>query len=218
MVLETKFLIFAGLIAYGAFAKWQAKKKAEAAARASGARPTQAARPSLPGQASGPDVPVPADPPKAQTGKDLLSQLAKELGLEIPSPPPPRPVSKPTPRPAETRGENPRVQTPAPAGKPKPAPGRPAKGQTVSDRHDAESQRGEHSHSVRTVDRSGGENAPRRLPAYLTSNAPVTLAPDAPSLSELARESLMDPESIRRAFILKTILDKPLSLQPHRPG
>jgi hypothetical protein len=218
MVLETKFLIFAGLIAYGAFTKWQAKKKAEAAARASGARPTQAARPSQPGQASGPAVPAPADPPKAQTGKDLLSQLAKELGLEIPDPPPPGPVSKPTPRPAETRGENPRVQTPAPSAKPKPAPGRPAKGQTVLDRHAAESQRGEHSHTVRTVDRTGGENAPRRLPGSVPGNMPVTLGAEARSLPELARESLMDPESIRRAFILKTILDKPLSLQPHRPG
>ncbi|MEO7425409.1 MAG: hypothetical protein ABI036_09495 [Fibrobacteria bacterium] len=215
MVLETKFLIFAAVIAYGAFSKWQAKKKAEAAARDSGARPTQAVRPTFPGQASGQGLPVPANTPKAQTGKDLLSQLAKELGLEIPAPAPPRPAPRP---PAEIRGENSRVQTPAPSAKPKPAPGRPAKGQTVLDRHDAEAQRGEHSHSVRTVDRSGGENAPRRLPAYLTSNAPVTLAPDAPSFSELARESLMDPESIRRAFILKTILDKPLSLQPHRPG
>ena len=124
----------------------------------------------------------------AEAGKDLLSQLAKELGLEIPAPPQRKP--------------------PAAAAK---APA-PSKATTLEKR--SESKRIVQTHTARPVSREGGENAPRRAPG----NTPVTQAAEGLSVSELARESLGDAASIRRAFILKTILDKPLSLQPRRPG
>lgn len=58
-----------------------------------------------------------------------------------------------------------------------------------------------------------GTEAPRSI-----GSTSVTQEPEAETASSLARQSLMDPESVRRAYILKTIFDKPLALQPRRPG
>ncbi len=66
----------------------------------------------------------------------------------------------------------------------------------------------------RAEELEGGDNAPRPIPG----NTPVTLEEELSSPTALAREWLADAESLRRAVILKTILDKPLSLQARLPG
>ncbi|HKP96485.1 MAG TPA: hypothetical protein VJ385_12075 [Fibrobacteria bacterium] len=140
----------------------------------------------------------------AELGKDLLSQLARELGLEIPPSPQRKPA--PGPRPAQPAPKAPAAGIPAPAAPPAPR-------KTLAERLDA-AKRTSTAHASRPHYRDGGESAPRRA----SSNVPVTEEPMIRSVSDLARESLADAESIRRAFILKTILDKPLSLQPRFPG
>jgi hypothetical protein len=159
-----------------------------------------------------------AETRKPQSTGDLLTQLAKELGLQLPIPT----TGTPTPEP------EPRSAPPAPKPAPKPiqpaqksatqsAAARPtATAQRVADaakRPERQASRNLSSESSRTI-REGGESAPRRAP----SNVPVTQAAPVRAAYDPALEGLRDPEALRRAFILKTILDKPLSMQPRRPG
>ncbi len=135
-------------------------------------------------------------------GKDLLGQLARELGLKLPeSDAPPRPI--PTPRPA-----------PAPA----PAEGKPAYGQAAHstrakpEAYTAERERPQSLRDLLSAQKAAssteGENAPRRVP-HAKPLEPVS----QPAAPMLRAGELSDPESLRRAFILKTILDKPVSQQ-----
>ncbi|MDQ3000815.1 MAG: hypothetical protein M3Y08_06100 [Fibrobacterota bacterium] len=154
----------------------------------------------------------------AELGKDLLSQLAKELGLEIPGPEQRRPAPRPSPQPPTS------IQTTRPAPNPKGTP----VARTATVRPTAQAQKAINQAQRMASDaardsrislarghHTGGENVPRRETQNLPSNeasAPMAAA------SSVARESLFDGESIRRAIILNTILEKPLSLKPRRPG
>jgi hypothetical protein len=137
----------------------------------------------------------------AELGKDLLSQLAKELGLEIPTGP--KPAPRPVPPPAR-----PLPAAPAPAAKPKASAIQAA-------RETAASAKMARARETARPGLDAGENTPRRAPGYL---AVTPAAPMAARVSATARASLMDLKSLRNAFILKTILDKPLSLKPRVPG
>ena len=156
----------------------------------------------------------------AELGKDLLSQLAKELGLEIPGPDQRRPAPAPRPSPQPPAP----IQTTRPAPNPKGIP----VARTVTVRPTAQAQKAINQAQRMASDaardsrialarghHTGGENAPRRE----TKNAPA-MEPSAPmaAASSVARESLFDVISIRRAIILNTILEKPLSLKPRRPS
>ncbi|MDB5048333.1 MAG: hypothetical protein JWO30_1404 [Fibrobacteres bacterium] len=136
----------------------------------------------------------------ADLGKDLLSQLARELGLEIPSAPQRKPASAPAarPQPAQPVGQKTKADTARPTSQATTLSKRVAEKGAVKTDADG------------PTDRYRNESVPREAPG----NTPVTAEPMARSLSDLTRESLGDAESIRRAFILKTILDKPISLQP----
>src|SRR5690606_3541698 len=118
----------------------------------------------------------------AQLGKDLLSQIAKELGLDLPQSPTPRPVPKPAMPTPESQG----------AKKPVPHAVMPSA-----------------AHSQRRTSPPEWETSSRR-----TRSAPPMESAVSASTGSLARESMLDAESIRRAIVLKTILDKPLSLKP----
>ncbi len=141
-----------------------------------------------------------------ELGKDLLSQLAKELGLEIPTGTTPAP--RPVPAPAKPQPARPLPAAQAPATKVKASA-------TMAARQSAASAKvalGRESGRTRL---DAGEDTPRRAQGYLA----VTPAPPmAVRVSATARASLMDLKSLRNAFILKTILDKPLSLSPREPG
>lgn len=156
-----------------------------------------------------------------ELGKDILSQLAKELGLEIPTSP------KPAPRPAPAP-PRPQPAAPAPSAKSKAS----AIGGKVSaieakqssaermakakGRHTEISRRSSEDYPDRKR-QDAGESTPRRPPGYLAVTPSAPMAPRA-SASATARASLMDVKSLRNAFILKTILDKPLSLKPRGPA
>lgn len=137
----------------------------------------------------------PAQDPGAkakEAGRDLLGQLARELGLELPEPAKPVPPARPAPasRPAP-------AARPVSGSKPNPAQSRPGSVGPIATRQAAGREREEE-----------GSAPPK----------PVPLAPPEPVRPEvqpLALE-LSNAESLRKAFILKTVLDKPLSLQPRR--
>jgi hypothetical protein len=137
----------------------------------------------------------------AELGKDLLSQLAKELGLEIPTGP--KPAPRPVPAPAR-----PQPTAQAPAAKVKASTAMAARQSAAT----AKMAQGRESGRTRL---EAGENTPRRPQGYL---AVTPSAPMAIRVSDAARASLMDLKSLRNAFILNTILDKPLSLKPREPG
>ena len=137
----------------------------------------------------------------AELGKDLLSQLAKELGLEIPTGP--KPAPRPVPAPARPL---PAAQTPA---------AKPKASAIQAARESAASVKMARARETARPRPEAGEDTPRRAPGYL---AVTPAAPMAARVSATARASLMDLKSLRNAFILKTILDKPLSLMPRVPG
>jgi hypothetical protein len=139
----------------------------------------------------------------AELGKDLLSQLAKELGLEIPTGPKPAP----RPIPAAARPQT-AAQAPAAAAKVKASATMAAKQSAAT----AKMALGRESGRTRL---DAGEDTPRRAQGYLAVTPAV---PMAARVSATARASLMDIKSLRNAFILKTILDKPVSINPRVPG
>jgi hypothetical protein len=131
-----------------------------------------------------------------EVGKDILGQLAKELGLELPQ-------NKPAPRPQ-----------PARAAAPKPAPAaarKPARGGEVRSEGERPASLKDLLAAQKAAASKEGEGAPRRAPYNEPIPAPLRQA--APLIRP---EDLRDPEALRRAFVLKTILDKPLSLQGRR--
>ena len=64
--------------------------------------------------------------------------------------------------------------------------------------------------SARKTEAREEEGSPTLAPAPWERPEPVRAAPAAPGLG------LDDPEALRKAFILKTVLDKPLALRPRR--
>ncbi|MDB5106044.1 MAG: hypothetical protein JWP91_3733 [Fibrobacteres bacterium] len=154
----------------------------------------------------------------AEVGKDLLSQLAKELGLEIPtgSTPKPRPVPRPQPAPSAppaNKTSKPYVdQTKAD----REAALRARTAMRETERHTEISRRAAKDAQSRAARQDAGETTPRRDPRSIGATQDPKAA--SASVPGTARASLMDVKSLRNALILKTILDKPLSLQPRRPG
>ncbi len=133
-----------------------------------------------------------------EIGKDILSQLAKELGLELPERPQPKPVPRPVviPAPAET------VRTAY----------APRKNRVLSEDDD-------HARTVAdSVPGTDLTSAPGIAAVESANAAAYATREGRTSMLTGIRADLFEPESLRQAFILKTILDKPLSLQPHSPG
>ncbi|MEO6097913.1 MAG: hypothetical protein ABIW76_20540 [Fibrobacteria bacterium] len=179
-------------------------------------------------EGSGPAArkPSPAAGKAADLGKDLLSQLARELGLDLPTgnrPAPRAPQPSPRPQPAGSTAPSARTVHPAKAAAVKASATQAAREAAASarmalerdkDRHTEISRRAAMDAQARAARDQSGENAPRRDPRNFSATpAP---APAMRSASATARANLMDVKSLRNAFILKTILDKPLSLNPLR--
>lgn len=148
----------------------------------------------------GPLIPAKAKEKAAETGKDLLAKLAKELGLELP-PPQPRPAPKPAPAPTQKTPDKPAAQK-APAAR------APRTGDGPAHAHVPKSH-GLSSDEVRVRATEASRSAAR--PASIASVAPVA-APIAKPL--ISASEIADGEAMRKAFVLKTILDKPRSLKP----
>jgi hypothetical protein len=201
MKTEIVLLIIAFQVVRSILARRKAKKAAEASrnppAPQAGGMP-EAAR--APAEAKA----KPAEPPR-----DLLSELAKQLGLELPGQER-KPAPAPQPRPV-ARPQSPQPKPAAPAGT---QISRPASQQTSLDRHAESAKRMVKAHPARPKGLDLDETETHRA----IGSTPVTEEPEVRSIASLARENLADIESIRRAFILKTIFDKPLSMQPRRPG
>ena len=134
-----------------------------------------------------------------EIGKDILSQLAKELGLELPERPQPKPVPRPVaiPAPIETA----RVAFAL------------RKNRVISEDDD-------HDRTVADSTPGADLTSAPGIAAVESANAAAYVTRDAGRVTFLSalRADLFDSESLRRAFILKTILDKPLSLQPRSPS
>jgi hypothetical protein len=128
-----------------------------------------------------------------EAGKDLLGQLARELGLELPPTPKPAPASRPAP---PSRPSAPPRS--APASRPYAPEARAATAGPIAKRKTAEREE------------EGSPSLARETPAPQAATEPVRGA-----TSVLALE-LGDADALRKAFILKTILDKPMSLRPRR--
>lgn len=135
-----------------------------------------------------PLIPAKAKERTAETGKDLLAKLAKELGLELPQP---RPVPKPAPAP----------KTPAKPGLLKTPPSKAPAHATRGHVHSFDDAR------VRAVEASRAQARPASIPSVAPASAPVA----KPLISNF---EIGDVESMRKAFVLKTLLDKPLALKP----
>lgn len=139
-----------------------------------------------------PAIPSKAKEKAAEVGKDLLNQLAKELGLELPQ--------QGRPAPAQPQAPKPSGPQPVPAS----APSRTIPAATAG---------------LASPDEIRNRNleADRARPGTLYSHrAPQSALPSGkvPTLIPgLAAGDLTDPESLRRAFILKTVLDRPVSMK-----
>lgn len=158
-----------------------------------------------------------------ELGKDLLSQLAKELGLEIP--PDRKPAPRPSPAPAR-----PQPAAPSPTAKSKgsaidgKASAIDGKTSAIEAKESASDRMAKAKRRPMEISRrssedyperkrqDAGENTPRRTPGY-QSTVPAAPMAVRVTASDTARASLMNVKSLRNAFILKTILDKPLSLK-----
>lgn len=156
------------------------------------ARPPEAQRhvPSDRGEEKPPAVPNKAKEKAAEVGKDILSQLAKELGLELP---------KPQPRPA-----------------PKPAPAQPPQGKPSLPKPPA------HAHVPKSQGISSDEVRARAAEANRSQArpSPASVAPVAAPIAQplISASEIASAQAMRKAFVLKTLLDKPLSRKPRRPG
>jgi hypothetical protein len=134
------------------------------------------------GEARGSEAPVPELP---SFGRDILDQLARDLGLRLPKPsaPPPAPASASTASASSARGEISRVN-PVVATR---APGREAQPRTAA--------------TGMTAAKSGRSEVTR-------SRTGIGASP--------LRDSLLGKDRLREAFVLKEILDLPLSRRARR--
>ncbi len=139
----------------------------------------------------------------AEAGKDLLTQLARELGLNIPQRPQPNPVPRPVPNPTPNPVQPAPLSADAQLRNKRATAGYDDQGRTVAD-----SAPGKDMTSAPGIAAVESANAA----AYVTRD------PLRPTAMTAIRADLFDPESLRRAFILKTILDQPLSLRTQSKG
>lgn len=206
-------LLIALQVVAGLMAKRKAKQKAaearEGGADARAGRKPQA-RPAVMREEEseeGDEESAPAGYGKAESAKDIMSQLARELGLEIPGLPQ-RPQKPRTPHPARNSNRKPEASV----SKPGPAAARPVEpAKRVPDAAKRPAERPKYWDDA--------SSAARKAAAKMVAeHAHAMEAPAPRSTTDIAMEGLGDAESIRRAFILKTILDKPLALQPRIPG
>ncbi len=157
-------------------------------------------------------------------GRDILDQLARDLGLKVPRPQAPAPESAPRPpaphsSPKTSRGsQTPRPSHPSrgvPREVPPPTPVRREERRTVSFPERP---------AVRT-ERVVKERVPERVrPASVPGVSVPPAAVSVVSVTEQApqgalkhRIDLKDPARLREAFILKEILDVPVARRPQRP-
>jgi hypothetical protein len=134
-----------------------------------------------------------------EVGKDLLGQLARELGLELPPAPKPSPSARPGPSASPGR--------PAPVSRNASAPAkvRPTAAQYRSSTPVPGGPAAARKTAVREEE---GSDSPVPAPAPGAHLEPVRSAASPTPVLDLG-----DPEALRKAFILKTILDKPHALR-----
>ena len=165
-------------------------------------------------------------------GKDILGQLAKELGLELPQQQAPRPALRPQPAPAaqaqaaKAKAKAARAQE---SSTPRASAGRMAHDENVREADARAARRAQSEHSSgeeggrslkdllaaqKAAASREGENAPRRAKSDF-DDAPVGARVAGPMIR---REEIIDPAAMRRAFVLQTILEKPLSLRRSEGG
>ncbi len=119
----------------------------------------------------------------APSARDLLSQLARDMGFKIPDP---RPQAKP-------QAAKPSRTSPPPESQ---------RSSAVTDPSD-----GFLSNTQATFAAASADGQAQKNPII-----------SSPSVASRLAAEFADPEALRKAFILKTILDKPLSMQPRVPG
>ena len=176
------------------------RKRPDASGGATPARAPEAQR-NIPGdrdEAPKPKAPAAADRARekaSEMGRDILTQLAKELGLELPKPgrqPPKPPAATPAPAPGG-RIPSRTASQPLPSSRP------------VSAGPDAARARAAEEARARSLQATRGSAA--------SAQRNIVAAAPAPALSPLSAD-LAHPEALRKAFILKTILDRPVSMRP----
>jgi hypothetical protein len=121
----------------------------------------------------------------AETARDFLTQIAKDLGLELPPTTPGKPAPKP------------------PAPKPAPASPPPRPSYHVPSPDEAR---------IRATEAARAKTT-QRIGEIQPYDAPAGERVAGIKASELA-----SPEALQKAFILKTILDKPLARRPRTRG
>ena len=150
-------------------------------------------------------------------GKDLLTQLARELGLSLPERPQPRPAPRPgSPTPAAPRpkpASDVAVATATAAYRP--VPSQPAKPAVPVRNPRVASPDDDHARTVADSLPSADLTSAPGIAAVESANAAAYQAREGrrPPAFSAIRAELFEPDSLRRAFILQTILDKPLSLR-----
>ena len=135
---------------------------------------------------------------------DILSELARQLGLELPEP------SKPS-------SAKPSSAKPSSA-KPSRTEASPSAQAPVRPRPRLESDDGEHigTHADLIAARKASRIADQRPSAAAPPAPPPPVAPEPARPAASLAADFADPEALRKAFILKTVLDKPLALRPRR--
>ena len=146
-----------------------------------------------------------------ESTQSLFSQLAKELGLEFP---PEAPSSQPKPT-ASQRSRS--VETPSRAvvKDTVAVPAAAARGVYTSQSKTAVSNEDWNERIVADSDSGKDMTSAPGIARVESANAAAYFSRDKQTAIDMAtiRADFLDGESLRRAFILKTILEKPLSLR-----
>ncbi len=148
-----------------------------------------------------------------ESTQSLFSQLAKELGLEFP---PEAPSSQPKPT-ASQRSRS--VETPSRAVVKDTVavavPAAAARGVYTSQSKTAVSNEDWNERIVADSDSGKDMTSAPGIARVESANAAAYFSRDKQTAIDMAtiRADFLDGESLRRAFILKTILEKPLSLR-----
>lgn len=153
-----------------------------------------------------------AGPEAGRRSGNILEQLARELGLELPVP------QRPAPRKDSRPGTAGRI--PAESARSQAAGRIPAEsaGSHADGRARAETPEtsGAYASAVEPVRRDIVSEPDPFAAASVRSRRPVPAPAAGPLRSRplVGRDDLSDPMALRKAFILKTILDEPVSLRP----
>lgn len=153
-------------------------------------------------------------------GRDILDQIARDLGLKLPKPSSPESPPRPANSDNSTRPATPaNSERPAKVGRPAPvivarreAP-RPMPESSV-ERRAAERRSAENRQAEAAYATPAAEAARSASPAKDPRRSPVTgVAParKTPTSTPVARVDLRDPAKLREAFVLKEILGAPVS-------